>query len=239
MVHSKQNNLFKIDLTTTHALLETEPMGFPTGAKLMESRKLMNLLHNVRVKLGPYSYSRENIEILSWGEKADLVVGSFTSIAKGCRCILGGNHRTEWTTTYPFGMIHKDRFTSSIADIQHVYSQTNGSIVIGSDVWIGLNVTIMSGLVIGDGSIIAANSHVVTDVPPYTIYGGNPARFIKDRFCRRVKERLLSLQWWKQDPEIIQRLMPYLQQEPTEDAIRIMQDMINLSNRELSNNAFS
>ena len=72
----------------------------------------MNNTVNARIKMGKYSYSRENIEVLAWGEKADLAVGAFTSIAKGCKCFLGGNHRTEWGTTYPFGLINTNILNS-------------------------------------------------------------------------------------------------------------------------------
>lgn len=84
---------------------------------------------------------------------------------------MGGNHRTDWLTTYPFGHIHKDIFTN-FSGVGH--PATKGSVVIGNDVWIGTNVTIMSGVSIGDGAVIANNSHVVKDVLPYSIVGGNP-----------------------------------------------------------------
>jgi len=95
----------------------------------------------------------ENINVLSWGEKADLLVGSFCSIARGCTAILGGNHRTDWITTYPFGNIHQNELYGYKSGVSSELSQTNGSITIGNDVWIGLNVTIMSGVYIADGGI--------------------------------------------------------------------------------------
>jgi hypothetical protein len=78
-----------------------------------------------------------------------------------------------------------------------------GDTVIGNDVWIGQNVTIMPGIKIGDGAIIAANSTVVKSVEPYTIYGGNPAKFIKKRFSDEKVEFLLKLQWWNWSEEEI------------------------------------
>jgi len=79
------------------------------------------------------------------------------------------------------------------------YAKTNYSpIVIGNDVWIGNNVTFSSqGIHVGDGAVIAANSLVTKDIPPYTIVGGNPARFIKYRFPLRSIESLLELRWWE------------------------------------------
>lgn len=78
-----------------------------------------------------------------------------------------------------------------------------GDTVIGNDVWIGQNVTIMPGVKIGDGAIIATNSTVVKSVEPYTIYGGNPAKFIKKRFSDEKVEFLLKLQWWNWSEEEI------------------------------------
>ena len=120
---------------------------------------------------------------------------------------LGGNHRTDWVSTYPFGHIHQgvfDRFDGS------GHPSTRGDVVIGNDVWIGDGVTIMSGVRIGDGAVIAANSHVVKDVEPYTLVGGNPARFIKYRFSREHIEKLLAIQWWNWEDDKINRLSPLL-----------------------------
>ena len=169
--------------------------------------------------MGKYSYSRENIEVLAWGEKADLAVGAFTSIAKGCKCFLGGNHRTEWGTTYPFGLINTNIFSGSEIETKE-YSQTNGSINIGNDVWIGLNVTIMSGVHIGDGAVIAANSHVVRDVEAYSINGGNPAKLIKYRFSHEIIREMIALKWWRYSDEKINRIIPILQKKLTIDNIK-------------------
>ena len=74
-----------------------------------------------------------------------------------------------------------------------------GNINIGNDVWIGYNATIMAGVTIGDGAIIATNSTVIKDVEPYSIVGGNPANKIKKRFAEDVITRLLELKWWDWD----------------------------------------
>lgn len=78
-----------------------------------------------------------------------------------------------------------------------------GNIKIGNDVWVGHNATIMSGVTIGDGAIIATNSTVVRDVAPYSIVGGNPAKLIKFRFPEATIEKLLELKWWDWDIEKI------------------------------------
>ena len=85
-----------------------------------------------------------------------------------------------------------------------------GNTVIGNDVWIGRESIIMPGVKIGDGAIIAAYSVVVKDVPAYTVYGGNPARFIKERFDAELKDLLLRYQWWNLEPEKLVEILPVL-----------------------------
>ena len=142
---------------------------------------------------GRHSYG--DPQIFQWGEGAKLITGNFCSIAN-CKIYLGGNHRTDWVTTYPFGHINKHIF-NKFDGAGH--PQTKGDVVIGNDVWIGGNAVIMSGITIGDGAVIANNSHVVKDVPPYSIVGGNPAQVIKYRFTEEQIEKLLQIQWWHWD----------------------------------------
>lgn len=85
-----------------------------------------------------------------------------------------------------------------------------GDIVVGNDVWIGRESIIMPGVKIGDGAIIAAYSVVVKDVPAYTVYGGNPAKFIKDRFDTELKDLLLRFRWWDLEPEQLVEMLPLL-----------------------------
>ena len=78
-----------------------------------------------------------------------------------------------------------------------------GDINIGNDVWIGYNATMMAGVTIGDGAIIATNATVIKDVEPYSIVGGNPAKEIKKRFSEDIISKLLELKWWNWDIEKI------------------------------------
>ena len=82
--------------------------------------------------------------------------------------------------------------------------------MVGNDVWIGQNVTILPGVHIGDGAIIGANSVVAKDVPPYSVVVGNPAEVKKYRFDEDTREFLLKLKWWDKDVEIIRKLIPLL-----------------------------
>ena len=85
-----------------------------------------------------------------------------------------------------------------------------GDTIIGNDVWIGQNVTILPGVHIGDGSIIGANSIIGSDVNPYTIVAGNPAKIIRKRFDDELIDILERLQWWDKSIDEINSLIPVL-----------------------------
>lgn len=130
-----------------------------------------------------------------------LIIGRFCAIAKGIEFVMNGaNHRMNSVTTYPFNiMAHGwEKATPKLADLPF-----KGDTVVGNDVWIGQNVTVMPGVHMGDGAIIAANSVVTKDVPAYHIAGGNPCRVIKKRFEDGLIEYLLALKWWDWPPEKI------------------------------------
>lgn len=123
-----------------------------------------------------------------------LIIGKFCAIAKGIEFVMNGaNHRMSSVTTYPFNIMGNgwEKSTPGLADLP-----LKGDTVIGNDVWIGQNVTVMPGVHIGDGAIIAANSVVAKDVPPYHIAGGNPTKTIKKRFDDEFIDYLLAVKWW-------------------------------------------
>jgi acetyltransferase-like isoleucine patch superfamily enzyme len=154
---------------------------------------------------GKYTYGSPNI--FYGGPHAKLVIGNFCSIAGNCNIYLGGNHRTDWVTTHPFGHIHKDVFDKFNGD---GHPGSRGDIIIGNDVWIGNNVTIMSGVTIGDGVVIANNSHIVKNAEPYSLVGGNPAELIKKRFTKEQIDKLLEIKWWNWDDSKINEFTPLL-----------------------------
>jgi acetyltransferase-like isoleucine patch superfamily enzyme len=157
------------------------------------------------MKVGKYTYGRPQIH--SYGEGTEVIIGNFCSIARNVDIYLGGNHRTDWVTTYPFGHIHKNNFTKFNGA---GHPATKGDVVIGNDVWIGSGVTIMSGVTIGDGAVIANNSHVVKHVEPYSIVGGNPAKLIRHRFTPEQIAKLLEIKWWDWDDSKINDFTPLL-----------------------------
>ena len=120
---------------------------------------------------------------------------------------LGGNHRIDWVTTFPFGHIHQSQFNAFNGS---GHPSTKGDVNIGNDVWIGSNVTIMSGITIEDGAVIANNSHIVKNVGAYSLVGGNPAKLIKYRFMPEQIEKLLTIKWWYWDDEKINKFTPLL-----------------------------
>ena len=163
---------------------------------------LKNIITNPNIIVGDYTYyddfeSVENFEknvkyhFDFTGDK--LIIGKFCMIASDVKFIMNGaNHLTDAITTYPFA-IFGNGWEKAMEG--RTYPQ-KGDLIIGNDVWIGYNATIMAGVTIGDGSIIATNATVVKDVPPYSIVGGNPALVIKYRFDEPTKEKLLQLKWW-------------------------------------------
>ena len=159
------------------------------------------------MSIGKYSYGNPIVQSYSFNNDSKLKVGKFCSIANNAIIHLGGNHRKDWVTTYPFGHVNQHVF-NNFKGIGH--PSTKGDVIIGNDVWIGSNATIMSGVTIGDGAIIANNSHVVKDVYPYSIVGGNPSRLIKYRFTQIQIEKLLQIKWWDWDDDIINKYCPLL-----------------------------
>ena len=124
-----------------------------------------------------------------------LVIGKFCSIAAEATFVMnGGNHPTTWLTTYPFPI-----FGGGWEAAEPPAWPSRGDTVVGNDVWIGYRATVMPGVTIGDGAIVATASVVTRDVPPYAIVGGNPAAVIRYRFDDAAIARLLALRWWDWD----------------------------------------
>lgn len=146
------------------------------------------------------------------GGSTNLVIGKFCSIASNVTIFLGGNHRTDWVTTYPFGYIYSLEFGGEPSP-ETIYS--NGNTCIGNDVWIGQNVIIMSGINIGNGACIAAGSVVTKDVKDFEIVGGNPARLIRIRFNEEIIKILSRLNWWDLPVEVLRKILPILQETPS------------------------
>ncbi len=156
--------------------------------------------------VGKYTYELTPIKTLD--SQSNLIIGKYCSISSGVTVFLGAEHRTDWITTFAFG--HREHKTFPKCGENINWTESNGDVIIGNDVWIGRNVTIMSGIKIGDGAVIAANAHVVSNVKPYAVVGGNPAVFYYSRFNADVIKKLLELKWWDLDDTIINEISPLL-----------------------------
>lgn len=124
-----------------------------------------------------------------------LIIGRFCALATGVQFIMNGaNHVTSAISTFPFNIFGNG--WEKGFDPESYKAGLRGNTVIGNDVWIGMEATIMPGVNIGDGAIIAAKAVVTRDVPAYAIAAGNPARIVKMRFDEEAVTRLLAIAWW-------------------------------------------
>jgi virginiamycin A acetyltransferase len=180
--------------------------------------------HKDRLHIGKYSYGWAGSPIYNvYVGDTKLTIGSFCSFAPNCQIHLGGEHFSNYISTYPFSAIFDD-----VPVIPCV--STKGNIVIGSDVWIGQGVTILSGVTIGHGAIIGAGSVVSKDVAPYSIVAGNPIREIRKRFTERQIQKLLDIQWWEWDDEWIDKFIPLLMNTDIDNFIRLAEEVREVCN---------
>ena len=164
---------------------------------------LKNFITSPNIEVGDYTYyddpdGPEHFEknVLYHfdfiGDK--LIIGKFCAIAKDVTFIMNGaNHQSAGFSTYPFFIFGNgwEKSAPQPGDLPF-----KGNTEIGNDVWIGYDATIMPGVKIGNGAIIASKSVVTNDVPAYAVVGGNPAKIIKQRFDDKTINALLSIAWW-------------------------------------------
>ena len=169
-------------------------------------------IKNPNIIVGDFSYIADSdfeshvTHLYEWnGDK--LLIGKFCQIASGVEFMMNGaNHQMNAISTFPFYTLEGwDMNPPAITDLP-----IKGDTVIGNDVWIGQNATILPGVHIGDGAIIGANSVVGSDVEPYTIVAGNPAKKLRKRFDDALIELLLRFKWWDKSIDEINTLIPLL-----------------------------
>jgi acetyltransferase-like isoleucine patch superfamily enzyme len=183
----------------------------------------------ITIPMGSHSYGSKPEIIgpphvakkISQGSK----IGCFCSIAPGLKFIFRGKHMVNWVTTYPF----KDMWN---LDVPLNDLPRTAPIIIGNDVWIASNVAILQGVTIGDGAVIAQESFVTKNVPPYAMVGGNPAQIIRYRFSDEQIAELLQISWWNWNDDQIRKTVPYLLSVDINEFIRIAKS--NLSNEPLA-----
>lgn len=152
------------------------------------------------VKIGRYSsINGPNTDIYQAG---NVEIGHFTSVARGVS-MQDSYHDAGRMTTY---LIRHNLMNRPVEEDL----VSKGGIRIGNDVWIGAQSVILAGVSIGHGAIIAANSTVTKDVPPYAIVGGNPASVIRYRFSEKTIEELLKSEWWNlSEEEIVEKYLAF------------------------------
>ena len=186
---------------------EAHPMaGFP------QMCFIKNTVRNPQIAIGDYTYydDPENSEDFERnvlylypfiGDR--LIIGKFCALARDVVFIMNGaNHKLSGLSTYPFQIFGNgwERVMPGLDELP-----MKGDTVVGNDVWLGYRAMVMPGVHIGSGAIVAAGSVVVSDVPPYAVVGGNPAKVIKTRFDAATVERLLAIAWWDWPVETITR----------------------------------
>ena len=167
-------------------------------------------------EFGDYTYGYDSLIVKDFETGERLRIGKFCSLSSGITILLGGNHPIQNVSTYPFGILNTNKFRGSI-NMEKSIKDT----VIGNDVWIGHGVSIMTGITIGDGAVVACNSNVVKDVEPYSIVGGNPAKFIKKRFTDEQINDLLEIKWWNLDDNKINKLLPHICSDNIDEFIKL------------------
>ncbi len=173
---------------------------------------IQNTVSNPNIIIGDYTYydDPENSEDFERnvlyhfpfiGDR--LIIGKFCALARGVKFVMNGaNHKLDGFSTYPFQIFGNgwEKVNPQLQELPY-----KGDTVIGNDVWIGYEAVIMPGVQVGDGAIVAAKSVAVTDIPPYTIFGGNPAKCIRQRFNDDTIQSLLEIAWWNWESAKITR----------------------------------
>ncbi len=195
--------IFRNVLKLFYTILKSEDISWIFIGKLVENsildkNTIINSpcsLKNVKIEYG--SYISQNSRI------TNTQIGKFCSIGPNFLCGWG-MHPLSGISTSPLFYSTNNQFGFSYTS-KNIFKETS-EIKIGNDVFIGSNVTILDGVCISDGAVIAAGSVVTTDVPPYAIVGGVPAKIIKYRFTQDVILNLLKIKWWNFDTEKIKSI---------------------------------
>jgi virginiamycin A acetyltransferase len=171
---------------------------------------LKPLITSEKIEVGDYTYyddpgdptafERDNV-LYGYGPER-LIIGRYCALAEGVRFVMAGaNHPMLGPSTFPFG-IFGGTWAGTTMDLV-MSAPSRGDTVVGHDVWLGYRVLVMPGVTIGHGAIVAAASVVTSDLPPYAIAGGNPARVLRMRYDEDDVARLLRAAWWDWPVELV------------------------------------
>lgn len=173
----------------------------------------MNIFNIDRVKVGNYTYG--GLYVYDFNNKHTLTIGNYCSIASEVMFILDADHNPYTISTFPFKV--------KCLGTERYEAISKGDIVVGDDVWIGFRATILSGVHIGQGAIVASGAIVTKDVPPYAIVGGIPAKVIKYRFDNKTIDLLKNVDFGKLDKNTVEKNIDDLYKE-----INTKQDVLNM-----------
>jgi len=191
---------------------------------------LKNVITNPNIIVGDYTYYDDPVDSENFERNVlyhypflndKLIIGKFCAIARDTKFIMNGaNHKLNCFTTYPFSIFKNgwEKVTPAIEDLPY-----KGNTIVQNDVWFGYDSLIMPGVKIGNGSIIASKSVVVSDIEPYSIVGGNPAKTIRKRFSDDVINILERLKWWDWSVEKITNNLEFLTSNNIEELKRMIE----------------
>ena len=186
-------------------------------------------LQNPNIIVGDFTYIADSefeshvTHLYPWnGDR--LVIGKFCQIASGVEFVMNGaNHQMSSVSTFPFYTLEGWSMDPPALDDLPI----KGDTVVGNDVWIGQNAVILPGVHIGDGAIVGANSVVGSDVAPYIVVAGNPARMLRRRFDDELTALLLKWKWWDKPVDEIDALIPLLTVGDPERVRTYLKDALN------------
>lgn len=193
MIRSLKRNLHRLQSAVWDSL-----------SKANAASRYRHLIDSGVLLVGRHTYGSPEVDVYK-GSEARVIIGHYTSISPRVRFIPGGIHPTNWVSLFPFRILWQ--LSGAFRDGM---PSTNGDIIVGSDVWIGCDSLILSGVTIGDGSVVCAGSVVTRNVSPYSIVAGVPARLIAYRFDEPTRNALLHLSWWNWTDDRIREAVPYL-----------------------------
>lgn len=200
LINSVSNHFKKRNITPSDPIVENRLQLAETWRRRNPHNdttlgKISGALNLNSISVGRKTYGP--LSVWAFGQFGEeLRIGNFVSIAEDVKFLLGGNHPYDGFSTFPF----RSKYFG-----HNVEAQTKGPIVVGDDVWICFNSTILSGVTIGQGAIVAAGSTVVNNVAPYSIVGGNPAVHKRFRFPEEIIKKLLKIDFSKiSDEKIIE-----------------------------------
>ena len=153
-------------------------------------------------KIGEFTFGKPMIYFDPSDPSQEVTIGKFCSIARNVTIYAGAEHHYDGVSQYSFNKFN--------IFYEKKLIRSKGKVSIGNDVWIGDSAFILSGVTIGDGAVIGANSVVAKDIEPYSIVVGNPAKHIKFRFTQEQIQKLLAIQWWNWDISKVEESFPLL-----------------------------